>query len=303
MECHRDNCIRFARTTKASPLLQKSSFISLAPPRGGTRSKSRVAVAVPAVAPRGGPRENRDSGLPSRAVHSLVHQRLRFSVLLQKCSCFIGNNKLVCVCVCVCLCVCVSVCACTQQCDATRIGSETHRVATVGAHTKRISTIRRWRRAKPKQYRSGGKVGVRGTHQPRKNTRYMLVSAVRRAPPAWWQTAKSGLILEPVTLQTGTNERHPQVRYVPHTHREVSRPCSQAQTATPQSSRAQSSVLVGHSDAILANATCTREMLMVSTFHICPRFPIWLRKGLQTRAKVGSPNFASAKPPAVDWTP
>ena len=58
-----------------------------------------------------------------------------------------------------------------------------------------------------------------------KNTRYMLVSAVRSAPPAW-QIAKSGLILEPVPLQSGPNERRPQVRYVPHTHYEVCRPCS-----------------------------------------------------------------------------
>ena len=40
------------------------------------------------------PTGRRSSGHLSGAVPSLVHQRLRFSVLLQKCSCFIGNNKL-----------------------------------------------------------------------------------------------------------------------------------------------------------------------------------------------------------------
>ena len=34
--------------------ITKLGLQGVAPPRGGTRSKSRVAVAVPAVAPRGG---------------------------------------------------------------------------------------------------------------------------------------------------------------------------------------------------------------------------------------------------------
>ena len=95
-------------------------------------------------------------------------------------------------------------------------------------------------------------------------------------------------VLEPGLLQTGTDERRPQDRYVPHTYREASSPCSQPETATTQNSRAQSSVPLRHPDAILSNAGCTTEMLLASTFHFYPRFPILMRKGLQTRAKIST---------------